>query len=285
MGSIVSTRVRYVLFSSHPRSAVLVCLSGGIVLFRREHIHPTFPVICLLLLLGCIATFWQTVRLSGRTVSLDDEGIAIANKQGQTIESTLWTELASVTERRKMAQLALWDRSGVRRVLVDQQFEKFNLIRSRILAEYAESFTLKPFPIKFCTSFTLRYETIVFALCAAGCVWASKYNIIFAFFAVFFLINVLSLYPQLRGPSILFEDRLVLRSLFRTREIRKQDVDRIELRDVPNPRSGQRFSFVTVVVKQEKPLKITHLYGSIPKIFLTLQAWLAANSNSPAASS
>jgi hypothetical protein len=41
-----------------------------------------------------------------------------------------------------MAQLALWDRSGVRRTMVDQQFENFAALRSRILTEYAKVFEL-----------------------------------------------------------------------------------------------------------------------------------------------
>jgi len=41
-----------------------------------------------------------------------------------------------------MAQLALWDKSGARRVLIDQQYQNFAAIRDRVLAEYAKAFTL-----------------------------------------------------------------------------------------------------------------------------------------------
>jgi hypothetical protein len=73
-----------------------------------------------------------------------------------------------------MAQLALWDKSRARRVLVDQQFENFALIRSRILNEYAKVFALKALPIEFLNSSPpLLFESLLFALFTAFCSWVA----------------------------------------------------------------------------------------------------------------
>ncbi len=92
-------------------------------------------------------------------------------------------------------------------------------------------------------------------------------------FAILSLIALLSLYPQLRGPSLLFEDRIVLRSLFRTRELYKKEVTGIELTDVSNS-SGSKFSLINLQTAAGKQLKITFVYGDIPEMYLTLRAWL-----------
>jgi hypothetical protein len=76
---------------------------------------------------------------------------------------------------------------------------------------------------------------------------------------------------------VLFEDRLLLRSLFKTRELYKKDVTSIELKDETNS-SGHRFSFIALRTTGGKQVKITFLYGSIPEIYLTLRAWLAHTS-------
>jgi hypothetical protein len=88
------------------------------------------------------------------------------------------------------------------------------------------------------------------------------------------LVSLLNLYPQLRGPSVLFEDRIVLRSLFKTQEIYKKSVSGVEIGEVANPRSGTKFSSVILQIVGGKQLQITSKYGSIPEIYLTLRAWL-----------
>jgi hypothetical protein len=223
-------------------------------------------------------------RLSGRSLQVSDEGVSVQNKKGNQIGSLHWIELGRVTERRKMAQLALWDKSGARRVLIDQQYQNFAAIRYRVLAEYAKAFTLKPLPIKFQRSNPVTYESVIFAMGAGLFGWVAwmalqqGQRVAGAFFLCFVaasLVSLLNLYPQMRGPSVLFEDRIVLRSLFETQEVYKRNVSGVEIGDVANPQSGSKFSFVILQVIGGKPLKITSKYGSIPEIYLTLRAWLA----------
>jgi hypothetical protein len=204
--------------------------------------------------------------------------------KGNQIGSLQWMELGKVTERRKMAQLALWDKSGARRVLIDQQYQNFVAIRYRILAEYAKAFTLNPLPIVFQRSNPVMYESFIFAMCSALFGWVAWIafqqgqrlaSTFFLCFVVASLVSLLNLYPQVRGPSVLFEDRIVLRSLFKTQEVYKKSVSGVEIGDVANPQSGTKFSSVILQVIGGKQLKITSKYGSIPEIYLTLRAWLA----------
>jgi hypothetical protein len=183
-----------------------------------------------------------------------------------------------------MAQLALWDKSGTRRVLIDQQYQNFAPIRQRILAEYAKAFTLKPLPIEFQRSNPVTYESVVFAMFSAFFGWIAwiafqqGQRVAGAFFLCFVaasLVSLLNLYPRMRGPSMLFEDRIVLRSLFKTQEIYKKSMNGVEIGDVANPQGGTKFSLVILQVIGGKQLKITSKYGSIPEIYLTLRAWLA----------
>jgi hypothetical protein len=158
----------------------------------------------VLLCLGLIGALIQIGRLSGRNLQLSDDGISVRNKQGNQIGNLRWVELARVTERRRMAQLALWDKSGARRVLVDQQFENFAVVRSRILAEYANVFALKPLPIEFRNRSPFLLESLIFGFFAAFCSWGawSTYQqgqtglsaILFCF-AVVGLLLLLNLYP------------------------------------------------------------------------------------------
>jgi hypothetical protein len=151
-------------------------------------------------------------------------------------------------------------------VLVDQQYQNFNAIRSRILAEYAKVFTLKSLPIEFRSSNPIRYESVVFAACGALFGWVAwtafqqgqRLGSAFSLcFVVASLVSLLDLYPQMRGPSVLFEDRLVLRSLFRTQELYKKSVTDVEVGDVANPQSGTRFSLIILQATGGKQLKIT----------------------------
>lgn len=128
------------------------------------------------------------------------------------------------------------------------------------------------------------YESFVFAGAFAFSCWISwrAYQdglkglaIIPLCFSVGSLFSLLSLYPQLGGPSELLEDRVVLLNLFRTQELSRKDVTGVELGDISNPHSGTKFSLVTVKGRNGKQLKITSRYGSIPEIYLTLRAWLA----------
>jgi len=241
-------------------------------------------ILCVPIALLLVAFLTHIGRLSGRSLQVNDEGILIRDKKGNQIGGLHWLELGKVTERRKMAQLALWDKSGARRVLIDQQYQNFAAIRYRILAEYARAFTLKPLPIEFQNSNPLMYETVVFATCSGVFGWVAwmafhqgqrAASVFFLCFVVASLVSLLRLYPQMRGPSVLFEDRIVLRSLFETQEVYKKSVSGVQIGDVANPRSGAKFSLVILYVIGGKQLKITSKYGSIPEIYLTLRAWLA----------
>lgn len=168
-------------------------------------------------------------------------------------------------------------------MLIDQQFENFAVIRSRILAEYAKVFALKPLPIQFRNPSPLLLESLIFGVFAAFCSWGawSTYqqgqtalSVILSCFAVVGLLSLLNLYPQVAGPSVLFEDRLVLRTLFKTQEILRTNVASVELGDMANPHSGTKFSFVILKTIHGKPLRITSKFGSIPEMYLTLRAWL-----------
>lgn len=241
-------------------------------------------VLCVPISLLLVAVIAHIGRLSGRCLQVSDEGVWVRDKRGNQIGSLQWKELGKVTERRKMAQLALWDKNGARRVLIDQQYQKFAAIRSRILAEYANTFTLKPLPIEFQRANPVMYESVIFAMSSALFGWVAwmafqqGQRVVSTFFLCFVaasLISLLNLYPQLRGPSMLFEDRIVLRSLLKTREVYKKSVVGVEIADVGNPRSGTKFSLVILQIMGGKQLKITSKYGSIPEIYLTIRAWLA----------
>lgn len=211
-----------------------------------------------------------------------DDGIFIRDGRGNEISGIPWIELGRVSERRVMGRLVLWDQGGIRKLLVDQQFEPYTTIRARILDEYARVFTPKPLPVEFRSTHPFNSQSIFMALGTAFFVWAAwKANqdnatrpaMFLAGFAILSFVSLLSLYPQLRGPSLLFEDRIVLRSLFRTRELYKNEITGLELKDMSNS-SGTKFSFINVQTAAAKPLKITFVYGDIPEMYLTLRAWL-----------
>jgi hypothetical protein len=238
-----------------------------------------FPISLLL-----VAFLAHIRRLSGRSLEVSDEGVTIRDKKGNHIGGIHWIELGRVSERRKMAQLALWDKNGARRVLVDQQYQNFAAIRDRIMAEYAKAFMVKPLPIEFLRSNPAVYESVIFAVGAGAFGWAAWMafeqgqrvpSAFFFCFAAASLVSLLNLYPQMRGPSVLLEDRIVLRSLFKTQEVYKKSVSGVEIGDVTNSRSGTKFSLVILQIIGGKQLKISSKYGSIPEIYLTLQAWLA----------
>lgn len=260
---------------------LLLCLGLGIVAAKQG---SKSGLLCLPISFLLLAFLVHIGRLSGRSLLINDEGCSIRDKTGNPIGDLRWAELGSVTERRNMAQLALWDRSGSRRVLIDQQYENFDAIRSKVLAEYSKAFTLKPLPITFQRSNPLTYESVIFALVSALFSWVAWMSfkqgqrgagIIFLCFAAASLVSLLKLFPQINGPSMLFEDRLVLRSLFETQQVYKKSVRSVEIGDVANPQSGTKFSLVILQTVGGKPIKITSKYGSIPEIYLTLQAWLA----------
>jgi hypothetical protein len=260
---------------------LLLCVGLGIAAAKQG---SKSAVLCLPISLLLVAFLAHIRRLSGRSLQVSDEGVSVLDKKGNQIGSLHWIELGGVTERRKMAQLALWDKSGARRVLIDQQYQNFAAIRYRILAEYAKAFTLKPLPIEFQRSNPVMYESVIFAMCAALFCWVAwmafqqGQRVASAFFLCFAagsLVSLLNLYPQMRGPSMLFQDRFVLRSLFKTQEAYKKSVSSVEIGDVANPQSGTNFSLVIVQIIGGKQLKITSKYGSIPEIYLTLRAWLA----------
>jgi hypothetical protein len=260
---------------------LLLCLWLGIAAAKQG---SRSSLLCLPVAVLLVAFLAYVERLSGRSLHINDEGCSVRDKNGNPIGDLLWTDLGNVTERRKMAQLALWDGSGARRVVIDQQYQNFDAIRSRVLAEYAKAFTVKPLPVTLQRSNLVTYESVIFALGSALPCWLAWMafrqgqrgaSILFLCLASASLVSLLKLFPQLRGPSVLYEDRIVLRSLFETQEVYKKSVRTVELGDVANPQSGTKFSLVTLQILDGKPLKITSKYGSIPEIYLTLQAWLA----------
>jgi len=257
--------------------------SLGVVAGLQEGFLSKGPVISVF---ACLALFGAAIHISrhsGRTLRMTDDGILISDKHGTQICGLHWVELARVTERRRMAQLALWDKSGTRRVLVDQQYEKFALIRARILAEYAKVFSLKPLPIEFQNPSPMLLETLLFGLVGVFCAfgtWSTfrqgqlGLSVCFLSFATIYFVYLLNLYPRIAGPSGLFGDELVLRSLFKTEKLNRKDVSSVELQDIANPHGGTKFSFVLLNTRQNKQMRITSKFGSIPELYLTLRAWL-----------
>src|SRR5216683_2301915 len=109
---------------------LLLCVGLGIAAAKEG---SALAVLCLLVSVLLIAFLVHVGSLSGRSLQVSNEGVSVRDKKGNQIGSIHWIELGRVTERRKMAQLALWDKSGVRRVLIDQQYQNFATIRLRIL--------------------------------------------------------------------------------------------------------------------------------------------------------
>jgi hypothetical protein len=260
---------------------LLLCVGLGIEGARQG---SKSAVLCLPISILLVAFLTHIGKLSGRCLQVSDEGVSVRDKKGNQIGNLYWTELGRVTERRKMAQLVLWDKSGARRVLIDQQYQNFAAIRYRILAEYAKEFTLKPLPIGFERSNPVTYESVIFGIFTVlfgSVAWMAFQqgqrvaSLFFLCFVAASLVSLLNLYPQMRGPSVLFEDRIVLRSLFKTQEVYKKSVSGIEIGDMANPKSGTKFSLVLLNIIGGKQLEITSKYGSIPEIYLTLQAWSA----------
>jgi|HubBroStandDraft_4_1064222.scaffolds.fasta_scaffold136004_1 hypothetical protein len=274
----------YTWFVLIAASLLFIFLLGITVANRQEALSSPgllgADVVMLLVAVGIMA---YSVRRSKRSLKINDDGVFLQDGRGNEISSIRWVELGRVSERRELGQLALWDKAGTRRVLVDQLFQNFTAIRSRILDEYAKVFTIEPLPIEFRNPYPLNYQSVLMAAIVAFFVWgswsanrqnASGPSVILAFFAILGLVNLLKLYPGLRGPSVLFDDRLVLRSLFKTREIYKKEVASIDLNDRAN-QSGTRFSLIALKMGSGEQVKITFAYGSILEMYLTLRAWLA----------
>jgi hypothetical protein len=194
----------------------LIAGIGGMLLFgtlgilagKDENFSSRSWILYLLPSLGFIFVLSHIAKLSGRTLHISTDRISVQDKRGNEIGSLPWVEFANLSERRKMAQLALWDKSGTRRLLIDLQFENFNLIRSRILGEYAKVFTLKPLPIVFQSANSFLFESFVLAVGAAFFVWGSwrtlqqgqtGASIVFFCFVILALLSFLKLYPQLGG--------------------------------------------------------------------------------------
>lgn len=231
---------------------------------------------------AAIASLFHFFKLSGRVLQITDDGICVRDRSGNEIGSIRWSELGNVTERRRMVQLALWDRTGARRVLVDGQYENFDLVRARILDEYSRNWTPKALPMEFRGGSLFCPEAVVMGAGAVLMSWVGwsawrqeqlATSIWLFCFAAFFAVGCLNLYPQLRGPSVLFDDRLVLRSLFRTREIYRRDVSSVRIDDMQ--KGGNSFSIVILQTMAGNQILINARYGSIPEIYLHLKAWLA----------
>jgi hypothetical protein len=252
---------------------------------RHEELGTRIIALGVLELAGCIAAIVYVERRASRTLQISDEGIFIHDNQGNEMSGIRWFELRRVTERRVMGRLVLWHQSGTQRIVVDQQFEPSAAVRSRILDQYAKAFIPQPIPFELKGADLMNAQSmlmgsaVVLFTSFTWFSWTSNQqnskvaSVLFAAFAILALISFLSLYPQLRGPSTLFEDRLVLQTLFRTRTFLKRDITDIELKDATN-QTGSRFSFIVVKGIGAKEAKITFVYGSIPDLYLTLRAWL-----------
>jgi hypothetical protein len=261
---------------------VLLFASLGIVSGTQEGFSSTGPLGSLIACLVFLGAAIHISRRSGRTLRISDDGICILDKNQNEISNLHWVELARVTERRRMAQLALWDKAGTLRVLVDQQYEKFALVRARVLAEYAKVFALPPPPVEFRNGNPLMLETFVSGIFAAFSgfgAWSTYHQgqfgltVVLLAFAVLSFGYLLNLHPRIAGPSGLFDDQLVLRNVFKTDTIYRKDISSVELQDMANARSSTKFSFIVLNVRDRKPLRITSTFGSIPELFLTLRAW------------
>jgi len=257
---------------------------GSIFLFRHPHaVNRILVVMYPLVTLGLVAYTINLARYRGRTMQITDDGVSVRDRHGKLIENLLWIELAKVSERRQLGQIVLWDKTGEKRVFIEQEYEHFTKIRSRVLEEYAKAFVPQSLPFTFHNSL-LVYNAFVYAAGAAIFGWVAWQthrqdqpgaSLIFLCLTLFISLSTLRYYPQLRGPSVLDDDRIVLRRILKTEEVYKKDVLAIELRDVANPKSGTRFSLVALKMTNGGELKITSTYGTIPEIYLTLNAWLA----------
>jgi len=188
--------------------------SLGVVAGMQEGFSSKGPIISAFACLALLGAAIHISRLSGRTLGITDDRILIKDKHGDQVCALHWVELARVTERRRMAQLALWDKPGTRRVLVDQQYEKFQkfpLIRARILAEYAKVFALKPLPIEFQNPSSMLLETLLFGVfgvfCAFG-TWSTLrqgqfgLSVCLLSFAAVCFAYLLNLYPRKNSWSL-----------------------------------------------------------------------------------
>jgi hypothetical protein len=145
--------------------------------------------------------------------------------------------------------------------MVDQQFENFAAIRSRILTGYGKVFALKSLPIEFRSSSPWLLESFVLGSSVVFCLgsWSAYQqrqtglSAILLCFAVGGLLPLLSLHSRTAHPSELFEDRIVLRSLFKTEKIYRKGVSAVELEDIVNPRSGTNSSLVILKSTGGKP--------------------------------
>jgi hypothetical protein len=88
---------------------LLLCVGLGVAAAKQE---SKSVVLCLFISLLLVAFLMHVGRLSGRSLHVTDEGISVRDKKENQIGSLHWIELGKVTERRKMAQLALWDKRG-----------------------------------------------------------------------------------------------------------------------------------------------------------------------------
>lgn len=278
-------------FDSSTKWAYLTIATIGLFFFstvsllaaREEHFGLGIWILGLGLCAPCIYVVVATLISSQRTLEINDIGVFLRNKKQRELRSLRWPELGKLTERRRWGQLVLWDKAGARRTVVDQQFERFSIIRSRLLDEYAKVFQVKPFPTSFGTELVLHYETVIYLVGLMFCGWMIRisYHQGEPIAAVFFwglmlviLYCFLNLYPQLRGQSELYADRLILHAAFKTDEVFKRDVTGVEITDVTNARSGTKFSLILLHTTSGKDIKVTSKYGSIPEIYLTLRSWL-----------
>lgn len=266
-------------------ATILLLTFGALFILAgiQKRFSPALSAFLFLLMLGGASVIRLFMKLSGRILQISPDRITIRDKRGGEIGSLGWIELAKVTERRAMAQLALWDKSGTRRVLVDQHYENFEMIRSRILAEYAKAFTLPPLPMEFSTSNSLLVENFILAAAVALFGWTSwasfrqgriGMGVFLLCFLILTLLSLLKLHPQIVGPSVLYEDRVVLQSFFKREVLHKKDIATVELKDAVNPQSRTKYSFLMLDAISGKQLKITAQYGNIPEIYVALRAWL-----------
>jgi hypothetical protein len=225
----------------------------------------------------------QVRQAARRSLQVSDQGVSVSQQDGTPIGAITWSELSKVNERRAMQQLVLRDSSGNPRVLIDYQYEYFYALRERVFAECARNFILKPLPILLNRAGTALGLLIPAALLGLP-LWMifmrdrHKHTpnpvswVILIGFGIWVL---LELNHQLGGPSEILEDRLVLRSVFKSLEIFKKDITAVDIIEVAN--RGNVSLLIRLEIVGRQPLTIGGRYGDIPEIYLTLRKWLGTD--------
>jgi hypothetical protein len=87
------------------------------------------------------------LKISGSVLEIS--GLGIRRRENDGSETFIaWQDMGALKDRDFMQQLAVHDRAGIKRLLLDYQFEGFDLISARLLAE-REKYVQYAFPAVF----------------------------------------------------------------------------------------------------------------------------------------